>query len=71
KYTTIQYILGTNSDYIAFGNDHNDVHMLEHAYQGYFVTNQFIEHTSFLKNQNITVIDDTIHAICEVLDKYL
>ena len=45
--------------------------MLEHAYQGYFVTNQFIEHTSFLKNQNITVIDDTIHAICEVLDKYL
>ena len=52
-------------------NDHNDVHMLEHAYQGYFVTNQFIEHTSFLKNQNITVIDDTIHAICEVLDKYL
>ncbi|RQN30636.1 hydrolase, partial [Paraburkholderia tropica] len=26
---------------------------------------------SFLKNQNITVIDDTIHAICEVLDKYL
>ena len=49
KYTTIQYILGTISDYIAFGNDHNDVHMLEHACQGYFVTNQFIEHTSFLK----------------------
>ena len=71
KYTTIQYILGTNSDYIAFGNDHNDVHMLEHASQGYFVTNQFIEHTSFFKNKNITVIDDTIYAICEVLDRYL
>lgn len=71
KYTTIQYILGTNSDYIAFGNDRNDVHMLEHASQGYFVTNQFIEHTSFFKNKNITVIDDTIYAICEVLDRYL
>ena len=56
---------------LAFGNDHNDVHMLEHASQGYFVTNQFIEHTSFFKNKNITVIDDTIYAICEVLDRYL
>ena len=70
KYTTIQYILGTISDYIAFGNDHNDVHMLEHACQGYFVTINLLN-THHFKNQNITVIDDTIHAICEVLDKYL
>ncbi|MDU7021706.1 MAG: HAD hydrolase family protein [Staphylococcus epidermidis] len=67
----IELIRHYSGDYIAFGNDHNDVHMLEHASQGYFVTNQFIEHTLFFKNQNITVIDDTIHAICEVLDKYL
>ena len=26
---------------------------------------------TFFKNKNITVIDDTIYAICEVLDRYL
>ncbi|MEJ7281676.1 HAD hydrolase family protein, partial [Staphylococcus epidermidis] len=26
KHTTIQYILGADADYIAFGNDHNDIH---------------------------------------------
>jgi len=56
---------------LAFGNDHNDIHMLEYASRGYFVANQFVEHTSLIKNPNITVIDNTNRAVCEVLDMYL
>ncbi|EHJ06943.1 hypothetical protein SS7213T_11725, partial [Staphylococcus simiae CCM 7213 = CCUG 51256] len=37
KYTALQYIYGQNVDYIAFGNDHNDIVMLQHASQGYIV----------------------------------
>lgn len=71
KHTTIQYILGADADYIAFGNDHNDIHMLDNASHGYFVSNANVEHQSFLKNPNIEVIDDTNQTICEVLDKLL
>ncbi|MGX0051707.1 HAD-IIB family hydrolase [Staphylococcus capitis] len=71
KHTTIQYILGADADYIAFGNDHNDIHILNNASHGYFVSNANVEYQSFLKNPNIEVINNTNEAICNVLDKYL
>lgn len=71
KHTTIQYLIGSDTDYIAFGNDHNDIHMLDNALQGYFVANALVEHQSFLKNPNIKVIDNSNDAICKVLDNYL
>lgn len=70
KHTTIQYILGADADYIAFGNDHNDIHMLNNASHGYFVSNANVEYQSF-KEPNIEVINNTNEAICNVLDKYL
>lgn len=60
-----------DADYIAFGNDHNDIHMLNNASHGYFVSNANVEYQSFLKNPNIEVINNTNEAICNVLDKYL
>ena len=70
KHTTIQYLIGSDTDYIAFGNDHNDIHMLDNASQGYFVANALVEHQSFLKNPNIKVIDNSNDAICKVLDNF-
>ncbi|MBO1197784.1 Cof-type HAD-IIB family hydrolase [Staphylococcus simiae] len=37
KYTALQYIYGRDVEYIAFGNDHNDIVMLQHASQGFIV----------------------------------
>lgn len=71
KYTTIQYVLGSDTVFIAFGNDHNDIHMLNNASQGYFVSNDNVEYQSFLKNPNIKIIDKTNQAICEILDYYI
>lgn len=71
KHTTIQELIGNATEYIAFGNDHNDIKMLEHATQGYFVTNEHMDHTTFINNANITLIENTNEAVCEVIDKWL
>lgn len=71
KHTTIQKIIGATTEYIAFGNDHNDIQMLEHASYGYFVTNLHMDHTTFINNPQITLVDDTNEAICNELDKWL
>ena len=70
----IELIYHFNESYIdvtAQGIDHNDIHMLDNASQGYFVANALVEHQSFLKNPNIKVIDNSNDAICKVLDNYL
>lgn len=71
KHTTIQKLIGDSTEYIAFGNDHNDIQMLEHAVQGYFVTNEHMNHTTFINNPNITLVKNTNEAICKQLDKLL
>ncbi|MEX2947651.1 HAD-IIB family hydrolase [Staphylococcus warneri] len=71
KHTTIQKLIGDLTEYIAFGNDHNDIQMLEHATQGYFVTNEHMDHTMFINNPNITLVENTNKAICKELDQFL
>ena len=41
-------ILGKYPTYVAFGNDHNDIEMLQHAKVGYFVNNESMD-VSILK----------------------
>lgn len=48
KFTAIEHILGKYPTYVAFGNDHNDIEMLQHAKVGYFVNNESMD-VSILK----------------------
>lgn len=70
KFTAIESILGSQPAYIAFGNDHNDIEMLQHAKIGYFVNNQ-IDVTLFKNENKIQCIDANTDALCLVLDQVL
>ena len=55
KFTAIEHILGKYPTYVAFGNDHNDIEMLQHAKVGYFVNNESMD-VSILKIIKISVV---------------
>ena len=66
KFTAIEHILGKYPTYVAFGNDHNDIEMLQHAKVGYFVNNESMD-VSILKN--IRCINANTEALCLSLDE--
>ena len=69
KHTTIQYLIGSDTDYIAFGNDHNDIHMLDNASKVILWLMRWLNISHF-ENPNIKVIDNSNDAICKVLDNF-
>ncbi|GGG85516.1 HAD family phosphatase [Staphylococcus pragensis] len=71
KYTAIEYILGLNPMYIAFGNDHNDFTMLYNAKAGYFVNNKGVDCPTFENNQRLQIIEPNVASICNILDQLL
>lgn len=71
KYTAILHILGAQPTYIAFGNDHNDIEMLQHAEVGYFVTNKSIDSSIFENNNTIHRIAANTKSICYTLDSLI
>lgn len=71
KFTAIESILGSQPTYIAFGNDHNDIEMLQHAKIGYFVNNNQIDVAIFKNENKIQCIDANTDALCLVLDRLL
>ncbi|HCZ3154911.1 TPA: HAD hydrolase family protein, partial [Staphylococcus aureus] len=71
KYTALQYIYGKDVEYIAFGNDHNDIVMLQYANNGYIVgPSEDYTHT-ILKLDHVTHIDSHAQAICSSLNLYV
>ncbi|UMT79396.1 Cof-type HAD-IIB family hydrolase [Staphylococcus roterodami] len=71
KYTALQYIYGKDVEYIAFGNDHNDIIMLQYATNGYIVgPSEDYTHT-ILKLDHVTHIDSHAQAICSSLNLYV
>ncbi|PNZ29043.1 hydrolase [Staphylococcus petrasii] len=71
KYTAIEYILGSNPEYIAFGNDHNDITMLNNAETGYFVNNKALNLPIFENNYKLNSIEPNAASICKILDQLL
>ena len=68
KFTAIEHILGKYPTYVAFGNDHNDIEMLQHAKVGYFVNNESMD-VSILKIIKISVVLMRIRKLCLSLDE--
>lgn len=71
KYFAITHILGTNPTYIAFGNDHNDIKMLNHAQAAYFINNSTMSTSLFENEELITFVDANINSVCKVLDSLM
>lgn len=70
KYTALQYIFDADVKYIAFGNDHNDIVMLQHASSGYIIGPSEAYTHAILKLNKIKHIDNHAQAICKVLKSY-
>lgn len=70
KYTALQYIYGKDVEYIAFGNDHNDIVMLQYATNGYIVGPSEDNTHTILKLNHVTHIDSHAQAICSSLNLY-
>ncbi|WP_240052474.1 HAD hydrolase family protein, partial [Staphylococcus aureus] len=70
KYTALQYIFDADVKYIAFGNDHNDIVMLQHASSGYIIGPSEAYTHAILKLDKIKHIDNNTQAICKVLKSY-
>ncbi|MCJ1656402.1 HAD family hydrolase [Staphylococcus sp. NRL 16/872] len=71
KYTAIEYILGSTPVYVAFGNDHNDITMLQNAEAGYFVNNKTFNLTDLENHNNINMIEADVASICTILDQII
>lgn len=56
--------------YIAFGNDHNDIVMLQHASSGYIIGPSEAYTHAILKLDKIKHINNNAQAICKVLKSY-
>lgn len=56
--------------YIAFGNDHNDIFMLQHASSGYIIGPSEAYTHAILKLDKIKHINNNTQAICKVLKSY-
>ncbi|HHA0374432.1 HAD hydrolase family protein [Staphylococcus aureus] len=56
--------------YIAFGNDHNDIVMLQHASSGYIIGPSEAYTHAILKLDKIKHINNNTQAICKVLKSY-
>lgn len=69
KFTAIEHILGKYPTYVAFGNDHNDIEMLQHAKVGYFVNNESMDASILKNNKNIRCIYANTEALCVSLDE--
>ena len=69
KFTAIEHILGKYPTYVAFGNDHNDIEMLQHAKVGYFVNNESMDVSILKNNKNIRCINANTEALCLSLDE--
>nr|WP_280633455.1 HAD family hydrolase [Staphylococcus haemolyticus] len=69
KFTAIEHILGKYPMYVAFGNDHNDIEMLQHAKVGYFVNNESMDASILKNNKNIRCIYANTEALCVSLDE--
>ncbi|HDT7046238.1 TPA: hydrolase, partial [Staphylococcus aureus] len=54
----------------AFGNDHNDIVMLQHASSGYIIGPSEAYTQAILKLDKIKHIDNNAQAICKVLKSY-
>jgi hydroxymethylpyrimidine pyrophosphatase-like HAD family hydrolase len=59
KYTALKEVVG---EYIAFGNDKNDMEMLLHSKKGYIVSEQLKLEYSHITN--IDKVADTINSLC-------
>ncbi|HDD6800561.1 TPA: HAD hydrolase family protein [Staphylococcus aureus] len=70
KYTALQYIFDADVKYIAFGNDHNDIFMLQHASSGYIIGPSEAYTHAILKLDKIKHINNNTQAICKVLKSY-
>lgn len=70
KYTALQYIFDADVKYIAFGNDHNDIVMLQHASSGYIIGPSEAYTHAILKLDKIKHINNNAQAICKVLKSY-
>ncbi len=70
KYTALQYIFDADVKYIAFGNDHNDIVMLQHASSGYIIGPSEAYTHAILKLDKIKHINNNTQAICKVLKSY-
>ncbi|CAC9397444.1 hydrolase [Staphylococcus aureus] len=70
KYTALQYIFDADVKYIAFGNDHNDIFMLQHASSGYIIGPSEAYTVAILKLDKIKHINNNTQAICKVLKSY-
>ncbi|MBR9392277.1 Cof-type HAD-IIB family hydrolase [Staphylococcus aureus] len=70
KYTALQYIYGKDVEYIAFGNDHNDIVMLQYATNGYIIGPSEAYTHAILKLDKIKHINNNTQAICKVLKSY-
>ncbi|HEA4404332.1 TPA: HAD hydrolase family protein, partial [Staphylococcus aureus] len=57
-------------EYIAFGNDHNDIVMLQYATNGYIVGPSEDNTHTILKLNHVTHIDSHAQAICSSLNLY-
>lgn len=68
--TALQYIYGKDVEYIAFGNDHNDIVMLQYATNGYIVGPSEDNTHTILKLNHVTHIDSHAQAICSSLNLY-
>lgn len=63
KFTALQYIYGRDVDYIAFGNDHNDIVMLQHASQGYIVASTPDESSTIIETPSIQHLNNDIQEL--------
>lgn len=70
NYTALQYIFDADIKYIAFGNDHNDIVMLQHASNGYIIGPSEAYTHAILKLDKVKHIDNNALAICKVLKSY-
>lgn len=69
KYSALQYLFGSDVQYIAFGNDHNDIAMLNHAQQAFYVA-PFANHQQLTQQYpNYHYIDANNEAIIQQLQK--
>lgn len=64
------YIFDADAKYIAFGNDHNDIFMLQHASSGYIIGPSEAYTHAILKLDKIKYINNNTQAICKVLKSY-
>ena len=64
KYTTFRKYF-PNGKYIAFGNDDNDLAMLQNSDIAIVVGNK-----AMMKNHGFRYVDDTAYQVAEIIDKY-